>query len=87
MVIQNRRQQELSRIYLWYVVCDIENPKIQKRIDNAGYLDKMPDDLWYFWWHSKHKAYIQVLSWDKVINDAERRHKAFFDKLGVDNSN
>jgi len=80
------RYNDNTPIY-WYVVCDIENPKIQKRIDNAGYFDKMPDDLWYFWWHSKYKAYIQILSWDKVINDAERRHKAFFDKLGVDNSN
>ena len=67
----------------WYIVCDITNPLVQKWIDTAAY-DKMPDGQWYYKWHSTYKAFIQIFSWYKVLNDAEKRHKAFFHKLWIE---
>lgn len=32
-------------------------------------------------------AYIEVLSYDKIRNDSEKRNKALFDKLGIHEGN
>jgi hypothetical protein len=43
----------------------------------------MPDGLGYFRWHANIKLYIEVLSWTKVLRDAEMRNKVFFHKLSI----
>ncbi len=38
---------------------------------------------WFDWMKNIH-LYLEVLSWDKLVRDAEMRNKVFFHKLGID---
>jgi hypothetical protein len=37
----------------------------------------------YFGFNEPHKAYIEVMSFDRLLNAATERNRAFFDKLGL----
>jgi len=37
----------------------------------------------YFGFNEPHKAYIEVMSFDRLVNSATERNRAFFDKLGL----
>lgn len=41
------------------------------------------DQMGYFGYNSNFNAYIEVISFDKLIISAKRRNRAFFDKLGL----
>ena len=43
----------------------------------------MPDRLGWFQWRENINLYIEVISWDKVLKDADMRNKIFFHKLGI----
>ena len=64
-----------------YVICDI-TPSIKDRCDFFD-LTITSDNLGYFGFHEKFKSYIEVISFDRLLNAAKERNKAFFDKLGL----
>jgi hypothetical protein len=64
-----------------YVVCDI-TPTIEKRCKLAQ-LTVTSDKQGYFGYNPNYKAYIEVLSYDRLLNGARERNRAFFDKLGL----
>ncbi len=41
------------------------------------------DGLGFFGYNSAAKAYIEVISFDQLVNAAAERNKAFFDKLNL----
>jgi len=65
-----------------YVVCDL-TPKVEKWLDTEKEFKPMPDRLGWFRWRENINLYMEVLSWDKVLKDAEMRNKIFFHKLGI----
>ena len=65
-----------------YVVCDISS-KVEDWLEGQKDFKPMPDRLGWFNWRSNINLYIEVLSWDKVLMDAEMRNKVFFEKLGI----
>ena len=64
-----------------YIVCDIES-KMEERCDNFG-LTKTADGMGYFGFNPNRNAYIEVISYDKMLIDAKKRNEAFFRKLGL----
>lgn len=65
-----------------YVVCDLTE-KVQRWLEREKNFKVMPDGLGWFNWHENINLYIEVVSWDKVLKDAEMRNKVFFHKLGL----
>lgn len=65
-----------------YVVCDITE-KVEKWLEFEKDYKPMPDRLGWFRWHDNINLYMEVLSWDKVLRDADMRNKIFFHKLGI----
>jgi hypothetical protein len=67
-----------------YVICDI-TPSIQNRctIHDAVLTS---DGLGYFFYHKNYKSYVEVISFDRLVNSAKERNRAFFDKLGLPTS-
>jgi hypothetical protein len=65
-----------------YLVCDLP-----KKVSDWLFYEKsftpMPDSFGYFQWFPNIRLYMEVLSWTKVLNDAEMRNKVFFHKLGI----
>lgn len=64
-----------------YVICDL-TPSIIERCEFFD-LTITSDYQGYFGFHKKYKAYIEVISYDKLISTAKERNRAFFDTLGL----
>lgn len=64
-----------------YIIADITD-SIKERCE---YLDLRvtSDKLGYFGYHKQFNTYIEVISFDRLINAAKERNRAFFDKLGL----
>jgi len=43
----------------------------------------MPNALGWFKWSDNIILYVEVISWDKILKDADMRNKIFFHKLGI----
>lgn len=41
------------------------------------------DKFGYFFYHKSLRAFVEVISFDRLVNAAKERNKAFFDKLGL----
>lgn len=67
-----------------YVVCDI-TPTIEARC-RVHDLTRTSDGLGYFSYKRSFGAYVEVISFDRLINAAKQRNRAFFDKLGLPTS-
>lgn len=79
----NGRTIQISKTtpFYGYIICDI-NDKIRLFAENAT-LIKTPDDMGYFGFNQNLNAYIEILSFDKMLIDARKRNKVLFDKLGL----
>ena len=64
-----------------YVICDL-TPTIKDRCALFN-LKITSDKLGYFGYNDNYNAYIEVISFDRLLNMASERNKAFFDKLGL----
>lgn len=64
-----------------YAICDL-TPTIIRRCKHLG-LTPTSDHLGYFGYNANYKAYIEVISFDRLLNAARERNRAFFDKLGL----
>lgn len=64
-----------------YAICDI-TPTIENRCKILG-LTPTYDYSGYFGYNQNFRAYLEVISFDRLVNSAKERNKAFFDKLGL----
>lgn len=62
-----------------YVIADITD-SLATAAENAG-LNKTPDGEGYFGFNAPRGAYIEVISYDKLVKDAKKRNQVLFDKL------
>lgn len=68
-----------TRFYL-YAICDINQSLL--RILHRDDYKQLPDRLGYYKYHSGYNAQIEVLSFDKLVNDARIRNRIFIETLG-----
>lgn len=57
-------------------------PRLKREAEAADY-KKTPDGLGYFTFHTNLNAYIEILSYRKVLEDAKKRNRAFFERLDM----
>ena len=69
---------ESTQFYL-YAICDLTD-KVLSIVQNYGYT-KTPDGLGYFGYNPQYNAYIEVLSYDKILADSKKRNRILFEKL------
>ena len=67
-----------------YAICDI-TATVERRCKILN-LTVTSDHLGYFGYNTNYKAYIEVISYDRMLNAARERNRAFFDKLGLPTS-
>jgi hypothetical protein len=67
--------------FFCYVVADITPTLTQQ----AKYLDlaEMPDGQGFFGFRKQFNAYVEVLSYSKILSDAKKRNAVFFRTLGL----
>jgi hypothetical protein len=64
-----------------YAVCDL-TPSLRKTLDNMDAF-VAPDNQGYYGFHRKYGVYYEVMDYNKLLRDAEKRNRIFFDKLNV----
>ena len=64
-----------------YIICDL-TPKLQEWARQFG-LQGTPDALGFFGYNQNFNAYTEVISYNKLVVDAQKRNQAFFTKLGL----
>ena len=66
-----------------YIVCDI-TPTLEGILQRREF-NHTPDGQGYFLFKNLYyNAYFEVIPFDKLLTDAQRRNRIFFDKLGID---
>ena len=70
--------------FICYVICDI-NESLEKQAYDFE-LSKTPDGQGFFGYKRTYNAYVEVISYTKMITDAKKRNAIFFDKLGLPSS-
>lgn len=69
-----------TKFYL-YAVCDI-TPSLEKTIRFNSF-KHTPDKMGYYLYNDTYNAYVEILSFSKIIKDSKRRNRVLFDKLGI----
>ena len=64
-----------------YLLCDL-TPSIARRCKMHD-LKRTYDGMGYFGYKESFQSYVEVISFDRLVNAAKQRNKAFFDKLGL----
>lgn len=65
-----------------YIVADITK-SLRRQAENAGYFET-PDGEGFYGYTEARNAYVEVVSFDKVVRDAKRRNAILFEKLNLD---
>ena len=68
-----------TKFYL-YVICDI-SPIFKSKIKSTYGLTETADGLGYY--RMINNEYLEILSYDKILNDAKKRNQVLFEKLGI----
>ncbi|TKB72961.1 MAG: hypothetical protein E8D46_10815 [Nitrospira sp.] len=63
-----------------YIICDL-TPRLKEWARNFN-LKPTPDGLGFFGYNENYGAYCEVVSYSKLIADAQKRNQAFFRKIG-----
>lgn len=69
-----------TQFYL-YALCDI-TPSLDRVLKTMNF-KRTADGLGAYFYNDEYHAYIEVISYDKIRNDSEKRNKILFDKLGI----
>lgn len=64
-----------------YIVCDITPALKQVLVDRDA--KGSPDGLSYYGYHVNHAVYYEVIDYARLLSDAKRRNRVFFDKLNL----
>ncbi|WP_054312367.1 ATP-binding protein [Mesorhizobium sp. 1M-11] len=64
-----------------YVICDL-TPPVEIRIQNMG-ARRTPDNLGYYGFNETLNAYYEVISYTKLLSDAQKRNRVLFEKLNL----
>ena len=67
--------------YYAHVICDMTTT-LRTQAENAD-LTQTPDSHGYFGYNAKLGIYVEVISFDKLIDDAKRRNAVLFEQLGL----
>lgn len=65
-----------------FVVCSLTK-KVTDWLLKEKDFQPMPDGKGWFKWYSNINLYVEVISWQKLLKDAEMKNKIFFRKLGI----
>ena len=74
------RTGQTTKFYL-YAICDI-TPKLEYFLDQGGFIPT-PDNMGRYQYNPRLHSYFEVLSYNKVLNEAKKRNRILFEKLGL----
>jgi hypothetical protein len=82
---QKIKGDEGTRFYC-YIVCDLDNDVIEELVKFRDFTPLFDGSDGYFRYVPPLRAYIELIPFERILSDAERKHRAFFERLGVGSS-
>jgi hypothetical protein len=71
-----------TRFYC-YIVCDLDNPTIMRMKREHQFKPMFGGTDGYYLYNDELRAYAELVPFERVLRDAERKHRAFFERLGL----
>lgn len=65
-----------------YVICDLTPSMDNVLLDIEG-AEKTPDQQGYYGYHRRRQIYYEVIDYNKLLRDAKKRNRVFFDRLNI----
>lgn len=72
--------RENTPIYA-YIICDLTK-RLKGYAKDSGY-KLLPSGDGYFFFNDNYNMYVEILSFDKVLNDSKERNRVLFEKLNL----
>ena len=70
-----------SASFYVYIIADMTEA-LRKQAEN-GSLTLTPDEMGYFGYNANYRAYLEIISYTKLIIDAKKRNRVLFEKLNL----
>lgn len=67
-----------------YIICDLTK-NLRKFAKDAGY-KPLPSNDGFFNFNDNYNLYVEIISFDKLLNDSKQRNKVLFEKLNLPNN-
>jgi len=64
-----------------YIIADM-SPKVREWLEKKDFRP-LPNNQRWFKWQTSYNLYLEFVTWDCVLKDAELRNAVFFNKLGI----
>jgi hypothetical protein len=65
-----------------FAICDV-TPRLKEIVNTTYDMKKTPDGVGYYLHHANLNLVVELIPYTKLVTEAERRNKAFFQKLGI----
>ncbi len=65
--------------FFCYILCDVDLSI--KKLAKLEDLKPTPDNMGYYKYIDSYKAYLEIIPYNKLIQDSQKRNKILFDKL------
>lgn len=72
--------RENTPIYA-YIICDLTR-KLKAYAKDGGYRP-LPSGDGFFFFNDNYNMYVEIMSFDKILNDSRERNRVLFDKLNI----
>lgn len=79
---QNIDIQDTTPFY-GYIIASVNNP-VKKWLTTQKDLRALPDNAGWYKTYDNINLRIEFITWEKLLQDAEIRHRIFFERLGID---
>lgn len=73
--------KQMTPIYC-YIVCDLDDA-LEKALRRNNNFKKTPEQEGLFCYFEDTNAYVEIITYNKLLKDVEKRHSAFFKELGL----
>ncbi len=64
-----------------HIICDLTT-SLETKLKDMGAMPT-PDNMGYYGFNQNYKAYYEVISYQKMLDDAKKRNRILFDKLNI----
>jgi hypothetical protein len=73
---------DTTRFYC-YIVCDLDNETIRQMVEENQFRPLFGGQEGYSLYNDAMRAYIELVPFERILRDAKRNHRAFFDSAGL----
>ena len=71
-------------VFYCYAICDFAQGTDFERAAKEAGLTPSPDGLGYFGYNPSYRCYVEMITFDKLVGDAQQRNRILFQRLGVE---